>query len=329
MTRGITPRPMSSKLLPLVYVVATAATLFLVGVLVYVVASFWLMRPHATRRHAQLSFRAMVREAILAILSQPFLPIFYLVGRRMDRLVLLGAERGLANLAEERRAPTGGATNPAEPLVEEIVGTGPAPIVLVHGYMQNRVGFVGLARALAVRGLGPIFGFNYPWFSSIDRNAARLARFVDEVCEETGSSEVDLVCHSMGGLVAIEMMRQRAKSPHEALRVRRCVTIATPHAGIAWRGPILGIGATNLRRGSALLEEHAGAVLGVPCLSVYSTHDNIVHPKETSSLGTRGGKDQEVEGEGHLAILFSRAVADHVVAFLRERDLRSSPVVPG
>lgn len=317
---------MSPKLLPLVYVAAATTALFLAGVLVYVLASFWLMRPHATRRHAHLSIRAMVREAVLAILSQPFLPLFYLVGRRMDRLVLLGAERGLAKLAEEPRLPT--ARPAAEPLLEEIAGSGPCPIVLVHGYMQNRVGFVALARALAVRGLGPIFGFNYPWFSSIDRNAARLARFVDEVCKETGSPEVDLVCHSMGGLVAVEMMRQRAKSPHEAMRVRRCVTIATPHAGIAWRGPILGIGATNLRRGSALLEEHAGAVLGVPCLSVYSTHDNIVHPKETSSLGTRGGKDLEVEGEGHLAILFSRAVADHVVAFLRERDLRSSPLVP-
>ncbi len=307
---------MSQTLGPLFLLLFAVAAIFVAGVWIYVFASYWLMRPHATERHPSIAIRAMVREAFLAFLSQPFLPLFYLVGRRMDRLLFLpGARRALATMAEPPPLP---AADLPEPLVEEVAGEGPVPIVLVHGYMQNRVGFVALARALAVRGLGPIFGFNYPWFSSIDRNADRLARFVDEVCAETGASEVDLVCHSMGGLVAVEMMRKRAKAP--PLRVRRCVTIATPHAGVAWRGPILGIGATSLRRGSALLEAHAGAELGIPCLSVYSSHDNIVHPKETASLGKRGGRDLEVEGEGHLAILFSKAVADHVATFLTERD---------
>jgi hypothetical protein len=100
--------------------------------------------------------------------------------------------------------------------------------------------------------------------------------------------------------------------------VRRCVTIATPHAGVIWRGPMIGIGATSLRRGSKLLEAHAGFTLTVPTLSLFSSHDNIVHPKETSSLVRRGGRDVEVEGFGHLAILFSSAVADHVASFLAE-----------
>jgi pimeloyl-ACP methyl ester carboxylesterase len=184
--------------------------------------------------------------------------------------------------------------------------------------MQNRVGFIGLARALAQHGLGPMFGFNYPWFTSMASNAARLDRFIARVCKETGSAAVDLVCHSMGGLVAMEMMRDEAR--RAKLKVRRCVTIATPHAGIMWRGPIPGNGGASLRRGSKLLEAHAGAKLAVPCLSVYSTHDNMVHPKESSSLALRGGRDVEVDGLAHLAILFSPKVADHVAAFLGEPD---------
>ena len=304
--------PVSSPLEALVLLALASAAVFLAGVWIYVVASYGLAGRRAADRALGQSLRAMFREAFLAALTQPFLPLFYLVGRRMDRVLLPSARRGLARLPEgaDVRLPDG-------PLVEE-AGSGPVPIVLVHGYMQNRVGFVALARALASAGLGPIYGFNYPWFSSIDRNADRLAAFVDRVTAETGAPAVDLVCHSMGGLVAVEMMRRRAMAP--PLRVRRCVTIATPHAGVAWRGPILGIGATSLRRGSALLESHAGTRLGVPCLSVYSTHDNVVHPKETSQLAMRGGRDVEVEGEGHLAILFSRTVAEHVASFLAEKD---------
>ena len=35
------------------------------------------------------------------------------------------------------------------------------PIVLVHGYTQNRTNFVWLSRYLSRHGLGPFFGFDY------------------------------------------------------------------------------------------------------------------------------------------------------------------------
>jgi pimeloyl-ACP methyl ester carboxylesterase len=258
--------------------------MYLAGVLAYAVGSFLLMRPHATARTLGLSVRELARETVLAAVTQPFLLLYYVVGRRMG-------PRLLSNVH-----PDG------------------VPVVLVHGYMQNRVGFVGLARALARRGIGPLYGFNYPWFSSIGSNAKRLTHFVARVREETRAAYVDLVCHSMGGLVAIEMLSQAGQNAG----VRRLVTIATPHAGVAWQGPLLGVDAESLRRGSKLLTTHAGNKLAVPALSIFSTHDNIVYPMETARLSGRGGKDVEVDGVGHLAILFSPEVADHVADFLRE-----------
>jgi pimeloyl-ACP methyl ester carboxylesterase len=281
--------------------VAVVAVVFLVGLVLYAVVSFVLMRPHAADRPGTATVRELLRETILAGLMQPLLPLFYFVGRRMDRFLVVGARAGL-----ERSGAR-------------------APVVFVHGYMQNRVGFVALARALARRGHGPLYGFNYPWFSSLDANAARLEAFVSRVCEETGAAKVDLVCHSMGGLVAIEMMRDEKK--HDALKVRRAVTIASPHGGVVWQGPLIGWGADNLRRGSKLLAEHAAAKLAIPILSIYSTHDNVVHPKETSSLAVRGGRDLEVDGPGHFAILFSPAVARAVIDFLEEEDAPQVRVV--
>ncbi|MBX3187401.1 MAG: alpha/beta fold hydrolase [Labilithrix sp.] len=276
---------------PTAFEIAAAATglgVFAVGagVIVYALGSFLLMGPHTSARRLGVSLRELFREVAFASVTQPLLPLFYFVGRRMDGFAFRGGAGGSV------------------------------PVVFVHGYMQNRVGFLGLARALTRAGHGPLFGFNYPWFSSLANNAARLDRFVASVCEETGSAAVDLVCHSMGGLVAMEMMR--AEAQRGRLKVRRCVTIATPHAGIAWRGPLLGFGATDLRRGSKLLEAHAGYKVAVPCLSIYSSHDNIVHPKETSQLVLRGGRDVEVDAVAHLAILFSPMVARHVTDFLAE-----------
>ncbi len=260
-------------------------------VLVYALGSFALMRRHTAGRTFGTSLRELAREVFLVGVTQPLVPLFYMLGHRMDPLLA-------------RRA------NGSQGVASAV------PVVFVHGYMQNRVDFLGLARALARRRIGPLFGFNYPWFGSLESNAKRLERFVDRVCRETGSTVVDVVCHSMGGLVAIEMLRDGArKAP---LKVRRCVTIATPHAGVAWRGPMLGFGATRLRRGSELLEAHARYALTLPVLSVFSSHDNIVHPKETSHLAKRGGRDIEVEGLAHLSLLFAPAVAEHVASFLLE-----------
>lgn len=262
---------------PLLLALAASASALavVVGILVYVGASFALMRVHVERRPVAFVAREALRELGWALLTQPVLPLFYLVGRRLAR------------------------------------GRGAVPIVAVHGYMQNRVDFLRIARACVGAGLGPVYGFNYPWFGSIRANAGRLARFVDDVCRETGASQVDLVAHSLGGLVAMEFAHH-----DDGARIRRVVTIASPHRGLAWRGPIVGACAPDLRVGCDFLVERAGRAVRVPSLSVYSTHDNVVHPPQTSALAGRGGSDRAIPHVGHLAILFHRDTARAVVAFL-------------
>jgi pimeloyl-ACP methyl ester carboxylesterase len=252
-----------------------AALGFAAGVFVYVAASYTLMVAHVERRAIALIVREALRELFWALLTQPLLPLFYLVGRRLGR------------------------------------GRGGVPVVAVHGYMQNRVDFLCLARSCARAGLGPVYGFNYPWFGSIPSNAERLARFVDDVCRETGASRVDLVAHSLGGLVALEFAHRAGGA-----RVRRVVTVASPHGGVAWRGPIVGACGPELRVDGDFVANRADRAVGVPCLSVYSTHDNVVHPPRTSALARRGGNDHSVAGVGHLSILFHPRALNAIVGFL-------------
>jgi pimeloyl-ACP methyl ester carboxylesterase len=255
-----------------------AAALFAlcVGIFVYVAGSFFLMRPHVGARGRGQWLREMLREALWSLRTQPFLPWYYGFGSRLAK---------------------GDKT----------------PVVVVHGYMQNRVSFIAISRALNRRGLGPVYGFNYPWYRSVAHNSALLGAFVERLCAATKQERVILVCHSMGGLIAVHYILHGAGKD----RVQRCVTIASPHAGVLYRGPVIGAPSRDLRKGSELLLSIQGA-LPIPVLSIASTHDNVVHPASQSSIETRGGVDFVIEGPGHLSILFDRRVLDRVADFVAE-----------
>ena len=269
----------------LVVVVVSVVAAFLVGVFAYVGASYAF-----ARRHVPSAFAADVREAsrelLWALLTQPLLPLFYFVGHRMARATTAEGS------ARTRR-----------------------PVVFVHGYAQNRVGFIAIARALRRRGFHDLYGFNYPWWATVAANTKRLAKYVERVAAESGAPRVDLVCHSMGGLIAAEYLRTK----EGAERVERCAAIATPYAGVRWRGPIPGRAAPALRTGLALVEADVWTA-PTKLLSVYSTHDNVVFPASTSSLARLGGRDLEVGRMGHLAILFDPRAAAAVGDFLSEES---------
>jgi formylglycine-generating enzyme required for sulfatase activity len=66
----------------------------------------------------------------------------------------------------------------------------------------------------------------------------------------------DVVCHSMGGLVARDVIMQRASFRN---RVQRFVTLATPHLGTIWGGISLTNGGHDMHPGSDYLDYLNGA----------------------------------------------------------------------
>lgn len=278
----MTPRAWGQALAALI---ALEAIVFTVGVYVYLAVSFALMARHRALGLREIA-RALIREALWVFLTQPLLPWFYCLGRRM-----------------------GGRA-------------GGVPVVMIHGYMQNRVDFLRIARALHRAGSGPLYGFNYLWARSVPGSARRLAAFVEVVRRETGAGRVDLIGHSLGGVVALEYLGHGG-----AARVRRCVTIASPHAGVLWKGPVIGKSGRDLRRDSDFFRTRKRGRFEIPCLSIASTHDNVVHPPETSSIAPRGGVDLLVEDYGHLSTLFAPPVVDAVVQFCLAREGSDAPVI--
>ncbi len=258
----------------IVTLIVAVLAVFVIGMAVYVMGSFYLSLEHAERRPFGAVFREAVRETLWAVFTQPLLPLYYFLGRRL-------------------------------------AGGSGTPVIFVHGYSQNRVNFLYLARALGKRGRGPLYGFNYAWVLDMPSIARSLGRFVDQVIRETGKTQVDLVCHSMGGLVAAQFLAHEGGAP----KVRRWATIATPHKGVAYKGPIFGRAHKMLRGGHGIEK-----LPDVPLLSVYSTHDNVVFPS-TSSHIAEPGRNVALTGLGHLAILFVPATADAIAAFLEAPDV--------
>ena len=196
------------------------------------------------------------------------------------------------------------------------VATSRIPVVLVHGYCSNRGYFRHLARRLEAHGAAPVFTPSFTSiFAPIERFAAELHDEIERICTATGAAQVALVCHSMGGLAARSYL-----SGHGAARVRKLVTIASPHDGTVLARLGGGRNGRQMRRASeflaALRDREGGRGAGCATTSIYTPQDNLVAPPGSSVLAW--ARNVALPGFGHVEILRSRELARLVRAELEE-----------
>ncbi|HXX85533.1 MAG TPA: alpha/beta fold hydrolase [Casimicrobiaceae bacterium] len=180
------------------------------------------------------------------------------------------------------------------------------PVLLIHGVLVNDGVWFWFRRRLQRLGIGPIYSLNYgPPHASIERFAQQLNAKIRAVCAATGATQVVLIGHSMGGLVARAYLRRCGGG-----QVQRLITIGTPHHGsiLAWSFP--GIGLAQMHPGSAWLAKLNEAEDGpppVPITSIWSRHDSMVIPQASATLA--GGENIAIVGVGHNALLSDESVA--------------------
>jgi pimeloyl-ACP methyl ester carboxylesterase len=186
---------------------------------------------------------------------------------------------------------------------------GPRPIILLHGYAQNRAAFVPLAYRLARAGLGPIFGFEYWTLGRIAAGARQLGWFVDEVRARTGAESVDIIGHSMGGVVA----RYYVALAGGDGAVRNLVTIGSPHAGTDVSGMGVGHPTRELLLGSKLCTRLAAAPppRHTRTTVIWSRADALVPGARQPPIA--GAEVILYDDLGHVAMLGSRRVAAAVI----------------
>jgi len=181
--------------------------------------------------------------------------------------------------------------------------------VLVHGYLANRSALWPLAAYLRWCGIRQILSFNYPSSEGVERGAIRLR---DDLRRHVRGGRIDLVCHSLGGLVARVYLQQLGG----ARRVDQCITLGTPHRGTYssyWAFSRVG---RELRPDSRLIARLGSLhdrAKGVRFLSVVAGSDSLVLPRVFAAHE----EVVRVPDVGHSGMLFSprvlRIVADRLL----------------
>jgi pimeloyl-ACP methyl ester carboxylesterase len=182
-------------------------------------------------------------------------------------------------------------------------------VVLVHGYLANRSSFYPLDLYLRARRLGPTLSFNYSSADGIEAAAVELRDFLRR---HVRGGRIDLVCHSLGGVVARVYLQELGG----ARRVDRCITLGTPHHGTYnayWLPSRIG---HELRPDSSLMrrvEASRSRAARVRFSSIIAGSDNVVIPRVFSAAAD---DTLHVPALGHIGLLYSptvfRAVADRL-----------------
>jgi pimeloyl-ACP methyl ester carboxylesterase len=197
---------------------------------------------------------------------------------------------------------------------------GGPPVLLIHGYMATRGSLHLLERHLVRRGhvvmsypLGPIN------MGDIRDSAGLIARKVESIVAQTGVTKVDIVGHSMGGLVGLYYLK-RLGGRH---RVRRLILLGTPARG-TWSALFglftapLGVASLQLLPGSPFLRDLGEGPLPVSAqvVSIGAERDWLAPLQTTVLAGVR----HMALATGHSGLLVDKEVATVVDGLLSEPE---------
>lgn len=156
------------------------------------------------------------------------------------------------------------------------------PLVLVHGLGGNRGTFLLLGWYLWLVGRKRSYRIAFEPGQSIEEQAEALAAFVRDVLAATGEAQVEMVGHSLGGLVA----RLAVQEHGLAERVRTLVTMGAPHRGTYPARYANTAQIRALRPDSPLIRRLAGRPFpaSVRAVCLWSQNDLFVLPPESAVL---------------------------------------------
>lgn len=185
-----------------------------------------------------------------------------------------------------------------------VVPTGACGVVLIHGALCNRGFWLRWLPSLRAAGHAYEAVSLVPSMGPIDGHVATIEAAVQRITQATGQPPV-LLCHSMGGLVARAWLR----AGRNDARVRRVITLGTPHAG-TWlarystrpAGRQMRLGSDWLQALAAAEPESRAALF----VCWYSACDNIVFPAHTAALA--GAEHRWVPHLAHVQMAQDPAV---------------------
>ncbi|NQY91237.1 MAG: hypothetical protein HRT46_06205 [Deltaproteobacteria bacterium] len=183
------------------------------------------------------------------------------------------------------------------------------PVLLIHGWGQNRASMALLAARLRRDGRATQ-SINYPSVSeSMEIKAAVVASALRSAAALSDDGLVDVVAHSQGGV----LIRDAAARQQCSAILGNVITLGSPHQGTGLAAVVPFKSATQMKRGSRYLERLAAAeeeLAWTHFVSIASTFDAIVFPRECSDYPP--GMNVTVNAIGHNSLLVAGGVYEVV-----------------
>ncbi len=199
---------------------------------------------------------------------------------------------------------------------------GHRPLVFVHGLGGHRGNFLPMRLFFRLQGRTRTYSVGFEPHAGLDQLAAQLGAYLDEVARVNGlgeSGQVDLVAHSMGGIVA----RLALEDLSVRSRVRTLLTLGTPHAGTHAARYAATAFTLALRPGSEVLErlaQQAPWTAPPRLVCFWSRSDVLLLPPETACV--QGAECVELAGLTHYGYLLQPACFRRAFEALREERER-------
>jgi hypothetical protein len=192
---------------------------------------------------------------------------------------------------------------------------GQPPILLLHGLFINQTCWFWFKWQLKQQGLENTAVLKLSSWHNEEALTEIVAKRVDELRHQLGVTKIDIVGHSMGGIIARNYVQLRGGAD----KVSRLVCLGTPHHGskltsftLTPLGKILMPGSGFLKRlNSSAPPEH------VKCFNVFSKKDNMIIPNENCQIPW--GEHIELDNMGHTSLLYRRSAVTAVVECLTKK----------
>ncbi len=190
------------------------------------------------------------------------------------------------------------------------------PLLFVHGFTCNQAIWHPMARHFASRG-HVIGGVNLePLKVSIDEYSSLIDTAVRELIARSGTSQVALVGHSMGGIAIRAYCRDFG---YDA--VRQVITLGSPHFGTwitrltrATNAQQLALYSDWLASLSQSEDDKAGSLYS----TITSLHDNIIFPAAIQPLPA--SRAAFLRGIGHVDMLYRQSVWQCIADEIEVKD---------
>ena len=193
---------------------------------------------------------------------------------------------------------------------------GHTPVIFVHGYLSTGATW-DTAKSVFEQGgysSDELYAYEYDFTKSNVDSANGLASLVQQVLSSTGASQVDIVNHSMGGLVSDWYLHELGGSQY----VRHLASIAGANHGTNFAQACqINPSCVEMTPGSSFIQtvtsgdETPGAT---SYATWYSSCDGVIDPYTSTMLS--GANNTEVACESHSAYLQDTAFLAGVEGFL-------------